>query len=188
MWRMKALLLTIAVIAVLAFAGCGDDSSGDPAGSGGTTTTVDEKASDGDGAGGTTEKETITEVFEKESDKDGPDKPEPKIVVPDGPPPKNLVVKDIEVGDGEEIGDNDHIEVDYVTVRYRDRKEIESSWDKTASEIIFVMDDIETIEGWEQGMEGMKVGGRRELIVPNRLAYRNDDGALIYVVDLIDIK
>jgi FKBP-type peptidyl-prolyl cis-trans isomerase len=186
---MKTLTLILVALAALAIVGCGDDSSGDSAGSGGATATVDENGSNAGSAGAETfEGESTTETFEEESDTDGPDKPKPKVVVPDGPPPKNLIVKDIEVGDGDEIGEHDHIEVDYVTVRYSDGKEKESSWDGTASEIIFVMDDIETIEGWERGMEGMKVGGRRELIVPNRLAYNNSEGALIYVVDLLDIK
>lgn len=176
---MKSLTLVLAVFAVLVLAACGDDSSGESPGSASATT--DRTDSNTADTGG--------ESSGARPDSGPPKKPKPKVVVPEGPPPKNeVIVRDIEVGNGEEIKDNDKIFVDYVTVRYKDGKEKESSWDGTASEATFVMDSLNLIEGWERGMEGMKVGGRRELIVPKKLAYNNSDGALIYVVDLLGIE
>ena len=109
----------------------------------------------------------------------------PTVEIPKGPPPDELVVRDIQEGEGALVKDGDKISVAYVAVFYKDGKEIESSWTGKAPEE-FKMDDGVLIEGWERGIEGMRVGGRRELIVPSELAYKN--GALVYVVDLLEIK
>lgn len=202
---MKALLLMIAVCASLAFVACGDDDSTDATGSATTATeATDSETTEGQDSGETEDGEESAEDGDdsaedgEDSAEDGkdsvewggkpgtaPGKTKPTVEVPEGPPPTELVVNDIEEGDGEEIGEKDKISVAYVGVTVKDGKEFESTWDGKAP-YEFTMDGGELIEGWEQGMEGMKVGGRRELIVPSKLGYKT--GALVYVVDLVGIK
>jgi peptidylprolyl isomerase len=110
---------------------------------------------------------------------------EPPVEVPDGPPPKELVVEDLEEGSGAEVEPGDDIVVDYVGVNYRTGRTFESTW-QGPEPGTFTLGTGEVIEGWEEGLEGMKVGGRRKLVVPSRLAYKT--GTLIYVIDLVDIE
>jgi peptidylprolyl isomerase len=186
---MKALMLTIAVCVGLLLAGCGgDDSSNDATGSGGTTT--DQSATPKSGDSEQPEPSPVEVSTDPddanakgaEPDPDTGKRPEPVIEVPDEPPPDGLAVTDIEEGDGEEVKDGEEIFVDYVGVFYKDGKKFESSWDGNAQEA-FVKGNGILIDGWEQGVEGMKVGGRRELIIPSELGYNT--GVLIYVVDLL---
>lgn len=179
-------MLTIVVCVGLLPAGCGgDDSSSDATGSGGTTT--DQSATSEQSDSSPVEVSTDPDDANAEGAEPDPQtgkREKPVIKVPDGPPPKELVVTDIEEGDGAEVKDGEEIFVDYVGVTYKDGKEFESSWDGKAPES-FVKDGGILIEGWELGMEGMKVGGRRELIVPSELGYKS--GALLYVVDLLKV-
>jgi len=110
-------------------------------------------------------------------------KPKPEVEVPGGPLPDELVVRDLEEGSGEEVSAGDEIAVEYVGVNYKTGKEFEAVWGKPR---IFPLGTGEVIAGWEQGLKGMKVGGRRELIIPSDLAF--EKGAVIYVVDLVDVK
>jgi peptidylprolyl isomerase len=119
------------------------------------------------------------------SDSIAPKRAEPTIEVPDERPPTRLLVTDIEKGDGEEVKDGDTILVDYVGVYYASGREFENSWANDAFEK-FRMDSRRLIDGWEEGLEGMKVGGRRELVIPSALAFGN--GAVVYVVDLRGIE
>lgn len=184
-------MLTIAVCLGLLMAGCGgDDSSNDTTGSGGATTdqTADSKSTTSeDSEPSPVEVSTDPDDANAEGAEPDPDtgkRPKPVIEVPDEPPPDELVVTDIEEGDGAEVKDGEEIFVDYVGITYKDGKEFESSWAGDAPPS-FVKGNGILIDGWEQGMEGMKVGGRRELIVPSELGYKT--GVLIYVVDLLKI-
>jgi peptidylprolyl isomerase len=123
-------------------------------------------------------------------------KPEdkPVITAPSTPAPTTLQTKDLEVGDGDEVKLGDKIEVNYVGVTYADGKQFDASWDKGSS-IVFDLVEGGLIKGWTDGIPGMKVGGRRELIIPGDLAYGNEDkqdgrpfGTLIFVVDVISIQ
>jgi peptidylprolyl isomerase len=109
--------------------------------------------------------------------------PKPGIEVPDEPPPKELVVKDLEEGSGPAVGEGDTIVVEYVAVDYKTGQEVEAAWGEPAT---FTVGSGELIKGWEKGIRGMKVGGRRELIIPSKLAFGK--GTLIYVVDLLEVK
>ncbi len=179
-------MLTIAVCVGLLMAGCGsDDSSSEATGSGGGTTdqsTTSEQSDSSPVAVSTDPDDANAEGAEP--DPDTGKRPEPVIDVPDEPPPDGLVVTDIEEGDGAEVKEGEEIFVDYVGVFYKDGKEFENSWSGKAQEA-FVKGKGILIDGWEQGVEGMKVGGRRELIVPSKLGY--ETGVLIYVVDLLKV-
>lgn len=106
--------------------------------------------------------------------------------------PTELVVEDIIVGDGEEATPGAKVEVHYVGVDYADGAEFDSSWDRGQS-ISFPLRGL--IQGWQDGIPGMKVGGRRKLIIPPALAYGEKGGfhplagkTLIFMIDLIDVK
>jgi len=115
-------------------------------------------------------------------------KTKPKVVPPSGPTPRKLVVKDLIKGTGPAAAATSTVTVNYVGVLYKGGKEFDSSW-KRGTTAQFPLSGV--IQGWQQGIPGMKVGGRRELIVPAALAYKNQaqpgipaNSALVFVIDL----
>jgi peptidylprolyl isomerase len=118
----------------------------------------------------------------------------PKVTVPSGPPPKKLVVKDLKTGKGPTAEAGDEVTVQYVGVDYKTGKEFDSSWSRNEP-FAFSLGAGEVIKGWDQGIEGMKLGGRRELIIPPELAYGSQEAGsikpnstLVFVVDLLAIR
>lgn len=110
----------------------------------------------------------------------------PKIEVPPGPPPKKLQVKVLEEGrEGPRARWGDRLGVRYVGVNYETKETFEDRWNP-ARLFSFRFGDGEVRDGWEVGLKGMRLGGRRELTLPSRLAYGN--GALVYVVELLEIE
>ena len=115
----------------------------------------------------------------------------PEIEFPEGPPPAELVIKDIAVGEGAEAKPGDVVDVHYVGVEYDTGEEFDSSWNRGES-ISFPLRGL--IQGWQDGIPGMKVGGRRELIIPPALAYGTGGGhrlsgkTLIFVIDLLGVR
>jgi peptidylprolyl isomerase len=122
----------------------------------------------------------------------GPLSKEPEVKPPSGPPPTKLVVKDLVAGTGKEAKLGSTITVNYVGVLYHGGKQFDSSW-KRGEPASFPLKVGGLIPGWTQGIPGMKVGGRRELIVPAALAYgAKGSGStippnepLVFVVDLL---
>jgi peptidylprolyl isomerase len=112
------------------------------------------------------------------------DRAEPKIRVPSGPPPKQVVIKDLVKGTGAVVEPGDQIRVKYIEANYKTGKVRGNSWE-IGQPTVDNFGTGEVVAGWEVGLKGMKVGGRRELIVPSKLAY--GEGALIYVIDLLGI-
>jgi peptidylprolyl isomerase len=107
-----------------------------------------------------------------------------RIRIPASSPPRKLVVKDLREGSGSEAANvGDEIVVNYVGLDYKTGETIYDTWEQ-AGPSHFHLKAMRT--GWERGLRGMKVGGRRELIVPSRLAYRT--GSLIYLVDLLEVR
>ena len=90
--------------------------------------------------------------------------------MPRGAPPKKLENKELEEGSGAEAKSGDEVTVQYVGVDYKTGKKFDSSWSRSEP-FSFTLGAGEVIPGWDQGVEGMKVGGRRELIIPPELAY-----------------
>ena len=117
----------------------------------------------------------------------------PAIEIPKTPAPAELQTKDLKEGSGQAAKLGDTIEVNYVGVTYADGKEFDSSWTRGAT-AAFPLKEGGLIEGWVKGIPGMKVGGRRELIIPASLAYGDNPtggqpaGALIFIVDLVSIQ
>merc|ERR1711960_8528 len=114
----------------------------------------------------------------------------PAIAFPDGPPPSELVIEDIIVGDGAEAVPGADVEVHYVGVEYDSGEEFDSSWNRGET-IQFPLRGL--IQGWQDGIPGMKAGGRRELVIPPHLAYGPAGGhflggkTLIFVIDLMQV-
>ena len=116
----------------------------------------------------------------------------PEIEFPDGPAPTGLVVKDVVVGDGAEAVPGGTVEVHYVGVEYDTGEEFDSSWNRGES-IEFPLRGL--IQGWQDGIPGMKVGGRRQLVIPPEQAYgpvggghRLSGKTLIFVIDLLGTR
>ena len=119
----------------------------------------------------------------------------PEIEFPYGDPPAELTVVDISVGSGAEAKPGQSVRVHYVGVAYSTGEEFDASWNR-GEPLEFRLGAGRVIPGWDQGLIGMKVGGRRQLTIPPDLAY-GDRGAggvikpgetLIFVCDLVDTR
>jgi peptidylprolyl isomerase len=113
----------------------------------------------------------------------------PEIEFQDGPPPAELVITDLVVGDGPAAQPGGQVTVHYVGVDYGTGEQFDASWDR-GEPIAFPLRGL--IQGWQDGIPGMRVGGRRQLIIPPDLAYGTSGGhrlsgrTLIFVIDLLD--
>ncbi len=116
----------------------------------------------------------------------------PEIEFPVGDAPSELVIRDIVVGDGPEATPGAKVEVHYLGVDFATGEEFDSSWNRGES-IEFPLRGL--IQGWQDGIPGMKVGGRRELVIPPELAYGPAGGGhqlsgrtLIFIIDLLGVN
>jgi peptidylprolyl isomerase len=118
----------------------------------------------------------------------------PEIDFPGGEPPADLEIKDIWEGDGPEAKAGDTVSVHYVGVSFSTGEEFDASWNR-GKPLQFQLGVGQVISGWDKGVQGMKVGGRRQLTIPPHLAY-GDRGAghvikpgetLIFVCDLVSV-
>jgi FKBP-type peptidyl-prolyl cis-trans isomerase len=179
----RARTRTIAGAAALAaaglIAGCGGSSSSSTIGVG------NENKSD----------ETLVKAGEAAVAKtptSGPLASEPKVTPTSGPAPATLQKKDLIVGTGKETKAGDTVTVNYVGVLYKGGKEFDASW-KRKEPFQFKLGAKQVIPGWDQGVPGMKVGGRRELVIPAELAYGKTgspptippNAPLVFVIDLL---
>lgn len=119
-------------------------------------------------------------------------KTKPRVVPPKGPPPAKLVVKDLIKGTGPPATPASTITVQYVGVLYKGGKQFDASWDHPGGQPAS-LPLSRVIQGWQQGIPGMKVGGRRELIIPPSLGYKAagspqggipPNAPLVFVIDL----
>jgi peptidylprolyl isomerase len=119
----------------------------------------------------------------------------PEIDFPEGPPPGDLELTDLTEGSGEEATAGRTAVVHYVGVAYSTGEEFDASWNR-GEPFSFRLGAGNVIAGWDRGVQGMKVGGRRRLVIPPDLGYgdRGAGGAiapgetLIFVVDLLDLR
>ncbi len=184
---MKALVLAIAVCVALAVgAGCGE--SGDDASS---STATESNGAGGDKGAVVVKSEATNGTTSKRVRLD---KTEPTITPPGGPPPKKLIVKDLEEGTGPPAKYGDELTMMYGSRIYTTGRVFSSTW-KTGKPVTFKFGEGEYNAGWETGLPGMRVGGRRELIVPGGFTGRTGipttpgpQGTVIYVLDLLAIN
>jgi peptidylprolyl isomerase len=119
----------------------------------------------------------------------------PTIEKPEGDIPFELGIDDIAVGDGAEATSGSTVSVHYVGVAFSDGEEFDASWNR-GQPFQFKLGKGQVIPGWDQGVQGMRVGGRRKLTIPSAMAYgaRGAGGVikphepLVFVVDLLDVS
>jgi peptidylprolyl isomerase len=182
MKRPRPLLILALIASVLALAACGDDDTrSDP------STAAPSAPAEAPPA------PTETQEAEGGDPKDLDNKP--RVDVPKGDPPEKLVKEDIVKGKGKAAKKGDQVEMQYVGVLYEDGTEFDASWN-SGQAFPFELGGGQVIEGWDEGIVGMKEGGRRKLIIPPDLAYGPQgqpptippNATLVFVVDLISIK
>src|SRR3954451_7152200 len=119
----------------------------------------------------------------------------PKITVPGGDPPTKLVIKDIKKGTGPAAKSGQTVTVQYEGVNFKDGKEFDASWNRPGQPFSFPLGQGQVIPGWDQGLVGMKKGGRRVLTIPPDLGYGPNGSppaigpneTLVFVVDMENI-
>jgi peptidylprolyl isomerase len=183
----KRLALIMIACLALAAAGCGggDDSSTAGESTASTETTAGE-------SNASTEGSSSAGGVKKSS---GGKKTKPTVTVPKNVSPDKFAIKELEEGTGAEAKKGDEVTVQYVGVGYDSEEEFDSSWSRNEP-FPFTLGAGEVIKGWDLGVEGMKVGGRRELLIPGKLAYGPEgrppvigpNETLIFVIDLLAVK
>lgn len=119
----------------------------------------------------------------------------PTVTIPDATPPDDLVIDDEVIGDGDEATTGKRVSVHYVGAAWSNGKEFDASWNRSEP-FDFVLGARQVIEGWDRGVAGMRVGGRRRLTIPPNLGYgsRGAGGVikggetLVFVVDLLGVS
>lgn len=147
--------------------------------------------SDDKSSSGEVPAETISAVTKNLDEK-------PKLNASSATPPTALVKKDIVVGDGAEAKEGDTVKVQYVGALFDKGTEFDASWtgDKPGDAFSFTLGQGQVIKGWDEGVAGMKVGGRRVLVIPPDLGYGPQgspptipaNATLVFVVDLEDVQ
>ncbi len=187
--RSRAGMTGAALLTAIAIAGCG--SSG-----GSSTITVGNENSADNALIKSTETtpKTSTSTTAAKTPTSGPLSKEPKVTPPTGPAPTKLETKELIAGTGAEAKNGDTVTVNYVGVLYKTGKVFNASWE-AKQPFTFTLGKGQVIPGWDQGIPGMKVGGRRELIIPAALAYGAKGSppsipgneTLVFVVDLLGV-
>jgi peptidylprolyl isomerase len=119
----------------------------------------------------------------------------PQVEIPDGPPSYQLELEDIVLGEGEEAAAGRIVEVHYVGHSWSTGEQFDASWDR-GDTFKFGLGKGQVIQGWDQGVAGMKVGGRRRITIPPALGYGKrgaggvigPDETLVFVVDLVGLR
>ena len=119
----------------------------------------------------------------------------PTVDIPAGAPPAELVREDLEIGTGAEATPGKTVEVHYVGVAWSTKKQFDASWDRGET-FDFPLGKGRVIRGWDEGVAGMRVGGRRRLTIPPAMGYgaRGAGGAigpnetLVFIVDLLAVR
>ncbi len=203
MLRLRTWSLVALAAAALGLASCGN-SNPPASGSAGTTTTTTAAqttttgaaaattttAGPGAGAGAS----TIAPIPAADLSPAGQSGTAPTVIVPKSAPPTQLESTDLITGSGATAQTGNTVSVQYVLATYSSKMTIQSSW--TSQSFSFTLGEGQVIPGWDKGVVGMKVGGRRELIIPPALGYgANSPGAgiaandtLVFVIDLLKVS
>ena len=181
--RSKLILLTLALVLTAGIAACGEDdepASGSGAESAATATPTETASADG--------VEAIVQAIGKDT------KSKPEIPAPQGDPPPELVIRDIVPGKGPKAKAGDNLSMQYAGNSWSTGQQFDASWDRGAQPFTFPLGAGQVIPGWDEGLVGLRKGGRRLLIIPPDMGYGPNgtpDGAiqpnetLIFVVDRV---
>ncbi len=183
--RLRPLLLSLLCVAALGLAACGEKESGL-----------------GEGQDKAAEKQKRDEAAQKESQpgvanggqkisQEAAQRSKPKVDVPKGQAPAKLEIRDLEKGTGATLRAGDQIAVNYTGVLYKTGKEFDSSFGKQPFQ--FQLGGGMVIPGWDQGLKGARVGARRQLVIPPKLAYGAEGSPptigpnepLVFVIDVL---
>ena len=172
----RLLVILAAVLAALALVACGDDDDG--GGDSGGTPTTEQPAPQTE-----TEAADLTDTSVK-----------PEVPKPSGSPPATLQKEDIVKGKGPAAQNGDTVTMHYVGISFSTGEQFDASWDRGVPLDPFQLGTGAVIPGWDRGILGMRVGGRRKLVIPPELAYGaqgsgpiGPNETLIFVVDLLKI-
>ncbi len=180
---MRARSIALLAAAALVVGACGDseDETDLPAAVPATPAQTDTATTPARGTGAATRLGISTDVSSK-----------PEIPEPSGKPPTKLVTKDIVKGKGAAANAGDNLVVHYVGALFSNAEQFDASWGREP--FTFTLGQGNVIPGWDEGIEGMKVGGRRLLIIPPDLAYGEagqgsigPNETLVFVVDLLNV-
>jgi peptidylprolyl isomerase len=119
----------------------------------------------------------------------------PSITIPAGEAPADLILEDLEFGEGTEAVAGTNVTVHYVGVAWSNGQQFDASWDRNDT-FSFRLGAGQVISGWDQGVAGMRVGGRRSITIPPHLGYGaagaggviKGGETLVFVVDLLDVR
>lgn len=184
--KTKTFILLAAVIAALVVAGCGDDNkTEDSADTGDTTELATEETGATESSGEAGDPPKVTGSLDEK----------PEIATPEGSPPTELIIKDIKKGKGPKAKDGDTVKVQYVGMNWSNGQEFDTSWSR-GEPFEFTLGQGMVIQGWDEGVAGMKKGGRRLLVIPPEQGYGAQGSppsipaneTLVFVVDLEDIE
>jgi peptidylprolyl isomerase len=183
--KFSLIILALCAALVTAVAGCGGSSDSS------TESSASTEASGSSKSGESSEEsaESVPKASPNEK------KTKPTVTVPKGVSPKKFAFNEIEEGTGAEAKAGDKVTVQYVGVGYDSEEEFDSSWSRNEP-FSFTLGAGEVIKGWDQGVKGMKVGGRRELLIPGDLAYGpagsppkiGPNETLIFMIDLLAVE
>jgi peptidylprolyl isomerase len=188
--RPLALAATLALAA--AIAGCGGSGESSKIGVGVESDTASVPHAAGEKITSTPTAPTSPTASTAKTPTSGPLSTQPRVTPPGGAAPTQLVTKEIIKGTGPEAKAGESVTVNYVGVLFHGGKEFDASW-KRSEPFTFTLGRGQVIKGWDEGVAGMKVGGRRELIIPSELAYGKTgspptippNAPLVFVVDLL---
>ena len=179
--RIKHSFLVAFAALALAAAGCGDDNN-------------DKSSADSDSTATATTDATTEPTTTTPETTTAPTRSKPKVDIPSGPAPKKLTIKDLKKGTGAAAKSGDTLTVNYVGVLFKGGKEFDNSYDR-GQPFPFQLGAGMVIPGWDNGLVGMKVGGRRMLIIPPKDGYGASgsgpipaNATLVFVVDLQSIS
>jgi peptidylprolyl isomerase len=186
-FSLKVLVLCAALAIGVAGCGGGSDSS-----TGSSESSAPTEANESSTKSGESSEESAESVPKASPDEK---KTKPTVTVPKGVSPKNFATRELEEGTGATAKKGDEVTVQYVGVGYDSEEEFDSSWSRNEP-FTFTLGAGEVIKGWDQGVDGMKVGGRRELLIPGELAYGaagsppkiGPNETLIFVIDLLSVE
>jgi peptidylprolyl isomerase len=182
--RTKLITLTLALVLSAGVAACGEDDEETASGTGSESTATETPTA--------TASEDGVEAIVQGISKDTKSKPE--VPAPQGDPPPELVIRDIVPGKGPKAKAGDQLTMQYVGISWSTGQQFDASWDRAAEPFAFQLGAGMVIPGWDQGLVGLRKGGRRLLIIPPDMGYGpsgTPDGSiapnetLIFVVDRV---